>query len=225
MLPGAGGHNVSDTENNRQELVSGHLQCESYWWSHSARYLLIAGQKSAHAPSRLFATAVNDVAKPWERRLRRQAPDTPPTEAPSTALTPEPAPQTEETEPVEVVEGAPKSSSTADRIWTAFPRKENITVGTPFSVGYACVEMGDKQPEGRAKDILLSRVWQQVKVNADAKDWYFGYEFPIVVFRARAVRTDVNNCSQRSPGSSTASRGPRWLGCTSRQRPNSQIFQ
>ena len=84
-------------------------------------------------------------------------------------------------------------SSTAECIWTAFPRKEDITVSTdmgrisPFSVGYACAEMGDKQPEGRAANILLSRVWQQVKVNADAEACYLGHEFPIVVFRARAA--------------------------------------
>lgn len=148
----------------------------------------MSGQKSAHAPSRLFPTAVNDVAKPWKPRLRHQAPDTPPT--PSTALTPEPAPQTEEQSPWKYWKLWKKPPNL---LWTAFPRKEDITVGTemgrvsPFSVGYACAEMGDKQPEGRAKDILLSRVWQQVKVNADAKACYSGHEFPIVVFRARAA--------------------------------------
>ncbi|OLQ00751.1 hypothetical protein AK812_SmicGene16556 [Symbiodinium microadriaticum] len=164
--PGAGGHNVSDTENVGSSVC----------------------QKSAHAPSRLFPTAVNDVAKPWKPRLRHQAPDTPPT--PSTALTPEPAPQTEEQSPWKYWKLWKKPPNL---LWTAFPRKEDITVGTemgrisPFSVGYACAEMGDKQPEGRAKDILLSRVWQQVKVNADAKACYSGHEFPIVVFRARAA--------------------------------------
>ena len=91
------------------------------------------------------------------------------------------------------MEEAPKSSATAECVWTAFQGTEDITVGTdmgrisPFSVGYACVEMGNKQPEGRAKDILLSRVWQQVKVNPDATACYLGHEFPIVVFRARAA--------------------------------------
>ena len=181
----------------------------------------MAGPKS-RAPSRLFTTAVKDVAKPWKPRLRHQAPapKIPPTEATSTAVTPEQAPHTSEVQPVEE---ASKTSLTPERTWTACPgtacrcalesrkfwtllprgyrgrparvnkRQEDITVCTdmgrisPFSVGYACTEIGDKQPEGRAANILLSRVWQQVKVNSDADTCYLGHEFAMLVFRARAV--------------------------------------
>ena len=151
----------------------------------------MAGQKSVRAPSRLFTTAVNDVAKPWKPRLRHQGPETPPTEATSTALTPEQAPPAADVQQGE--EASKTYSLTPERTWTACPRQEDVTVCTdmgrisPFSVGYACAEIGDKQPDGRAANILLSRVWQEVKVNSDADTCYLGHEFPMLVFRARAV--------------------------------------
>ncbi|CAE7739539.1 Upf1, partial [Symbiodinium pilosum] len=88
---------------------------------------------------------------------------------------------------------ASKASLTSERMWTACPRQEDVTVCSdmgrisPFSVGYAGAEISDKQPEGRAANILLRRVWQQVKVNADAETCYLGHESPILIFRARTA--------------------------------------
>ena len=68
-----------------------------------------------------------------------------------------------------------------------------MTVGTdmglisPFSVGYACSQIGDRQPDGRAANVLLSRVWQEVKANADGEVCYLGHESPIAVFRAQTA--------------------------------------
>ena len=103
---------------------------------------------------------------------------------------PEPAHQTTE---VESCQQASKASLTSERMWTACPRQEDVTVCSdmgrisPFSVGYAGAEISDKQPEGRAANILLRRVWQQVKVNADAETCYLGHESPILIFRARTA--------------------------------------
>ncbi|CAE7925311.1 unnamed protein product [Symbiodinium necroappetens] len=57
----------------------------------------------------------------------------------------------------------------------------------PFEVGYACPSMPDHQPEGRAPNQPLSRVWQSAKVldHAIDKVVHIGYEQPIEVFRAR----------------------------------------
>ena len=70
----------------------------------------------------------------------------------------------------------------------------------PFEVGYACTSIPDHQPEGRAPNQPLSRVWQAAKVLDHAIDkvvystrlclphgpalWLPGYEQPIEVFRA-----------------------------------------
>lgn len=57
----------------------------------------------------------------------------------------------------------------------------------PFEVGYACRSIPDHQPEGRAPNQPLTRVWQAAKVLDHAVDKivYIGYEQPIEVFRAK----------------------------------------
>ena len=108
---------------------------------------------------------------------------------------------------------APTSSSTAERIWTAFPRKEDITVGTemgrisPFSVGYACVEMGDKQPvvsRPGAASTFVSRT--------------FTRNYALPAFSRRPwYRFCINNTQMTTP-TSTAALACLTLPSTSRTR-------
>jgi len=78
--------------------------------------------------------------------------------------------------------------------WAACPKESDIhskmcSLGRvdPFEVGYACTSIPDHQPDGRAPNQPLSRVWQSAKVldHAIDKVVYIGYEQPIEVFRAK----------------------------------------
>ena len=156
----------------------------------------IAGPRSTPGTSRLFARAVEAVAKPRKAKVANGAEPAEPTEAAA------PAAEAEPSQPSEVVTAAtitgsetshpPEAAAPAAKAWTACPRQGDITVPSdmgrvsPFDVAYACSEIPDKQPDGRAANILLSRVWQQVKVNSDAETCYLGHEFPIQVFRAKS---------------------------------------
>ena len=86
-------------------------------------------------------------------------------------------------EPVQAVEVQPKR-------WAPCFRESDVTMGygmgrvDPFSVGYACRDIPDRQPEGRNVNKPLNRVWQEVKVNQCEDICYLGYEHPIEVFRA-----------------------------------------
>ncbi|CAE7234372.1 unnamed protein product [Symbiodinium microadriaticum] len=115
------------------------------------------------AAGRLFARALRSAAHPQ----RRAEP-----EASQIATAPAPAPR---------------------ETWAAYPKESDIhskmcSLGRvdPFEVGYACTSIPDHQPEGRAPNQPLSRVWQSAKVLDHAVDKvvYIGYEQPIEVFRA-----------------------------------------
>ena len=84
--------------------------------------------------------------------------------------------------------------ATASATWKACPRDDDIhskmcNTGRvdPFDVGYACTFIPDHQPEGRAANQPLSRVWQSAKVldHAPDKVVYIGHEQPLEVFRAK----------------------------------------
>ena len=55
---------------------------------------------------------------------------------------------------------------------------------SPFFVGHACSQIGDRQLDERAAHVLLRRVWREVKANADDENCYLGHESPILLFRA-----------------------------------------
>ncbi|CAE7788526.1 B4GALT6, partial [Symbiodinium necroappetens] len=97
--------------------------------------------------------------------------------------------QRAEPEPSGIATVAPAPRET----WVACPRESDIhskmcSLGRvdPFEVGYACRSIPDYQPEGRAPNQPLNRVWQAAKVLDHAVDKvvYIGYEQPIEVFRA-----------------------------------------
>ena len=173
----------SYTANGRQERGAGH--CQSVGGTCGAMASAAGPFPAPAPPARLFQNAVKEVAKPWQPRLRIQAPEIQPVEA---ALDDGPRPV--ESTPSESLE---KTSSTPVRARSACPRQDDVTVGadmgliSPFSVGYACSQIGDRQPDGRAANVLLSRVWQEVKVNADDEVCYLGHEGPIVAFRAQTA--------------------------------------
>ncbi|CAE7615614.1 B4GALT6 [Symbiodinium sp. KB8] len=98
--------------------------------------------------------------------------------------------QRAEPEPSETATVAPAPRET----WAACPKESDIhskmcSLGRvdPFEVGYACRSIPDHQPEGRAPNQPLTRVWQAAKVLDHAVDKivYIGYEQPIEVFRAK----------------------------------------
>ena len=107
-------------------------------------------------------------------------------EAVAKPLKPKVASQSKHSQPAE-------PAVTESKAWTPCPKQSDVTVCSdmgrisPFAVGYACSQIGHKQPEGRAENIPLSRVWQQVKVNSDAEACYLGHEFPMMVFRAQSA--------------------------------------
>ncbi|CAE7539945.1 unnamed protein product, partial [Symbiodinium sp. CCMP2456] len=79
-------------------------------------------------------------------------------------------------------------------MWVAHPKESDIhskmcSTGRvdPFEVGYACTSIPDHQPDGRAANQPLSRVWQSAKVLDHAVDKvvYIGHEQPVEVFRAK----------------------------------------
>ena len=121
------------------------------------------GRHCGVVAGRLFARALRPAAHPQ----RRAEPE--PSEI---ATAPAPAPR---------------------ETWAACPKESDIhskmcSLGRvdPFEVGYACTSIPDHQPEGRAPNQPLSRVWQSAKVldHAIDKVVYIGYEQPIEVFRA-----------------------------------------
>ena len=131
------------------------------------------------------------MAKPCKAKVAHRAEPAETSEAAAPVAEAEPA-QLSEVATAATIASAEDAASAA-KAWTACPRQEDITVPSdmgrvsPFDVAYACSAISDKQPDGRAANILLSRVWQQVKVNSDAETCYLGHEFPIPVFRARSA--------------------------------------
>ncbi|CAE7795997.1 unnamed protein product [Symbiodinium sp. CCMP2592] len=98
------------------------------------------------------------------------------------------------TNPARRAEPEPSDATVAParETWTAFPKDSDIhsqmcSTGRvdPFDVGYACKDIPDHQPDGRAAKQPLSRVWQSAKVLDDGKTVYIGREQPIEVFRAK----------------------------------------
>ena len=104
-------------------------------------------------------------------------------EEPAEQAKPEPKEAAAKAEPVQAVEVQPKR-------WAPCPKESDANMGygmgrvDPFSVGYACRAIPDRQPEGRNVNQPLNRVWQEVKVNQCEGICYLGYEHPIEVFRA-----------------------------------------